>query len=113
VSNNNWSFPTSPEEAARRAGGRRHYNRWRQTLALIRQTKVSRLLGRYPLLRRGTVSAIARELAVHPSTICRDIKALLRRVQPCRHCGAFPPIGPDPGGEDGEELDSSAADPVQ
>jgi predicted DNA-binding transcriptional regulator YafY len=74
---------------------------------------LDRLLGRYPLFRRGTVTASARELGVHPSTICRDIKALLRLGRPCQHCGAFPPIGPDPGGEDGEELDSSAADPVQ
>ena len=109
---NNWSLPTSPDEAARRAGGRRHYNRWRQTLALIRQTKVSRLLRRYPLFKRGTVRAIARELGVNPSTICRDIKALLRLGPPCPHCGSSPIVGPDPDlFEDEEDLGPSANEP--
>jgi hypothetical protein len=93
---NNWSVPTTPDVVNRRAGGRRHYNRWRQTLALIRRTKVSRLLVRYPFLPRGTVTAIARQLGVHPSTICRDIKALLLLGKPCPTCGTFPKIGPDP-----------------
>jgi hypothetical protein len=75
---NSWSLPTSPDIAARRAGGRRHYNRWRQTLALVRRTEVCRLLDRFPLFERGTVTGIARELGVSPSTICRDIKTLLR-----------------------------------
>jgi hypothetical protein len=104
---NNWSFPTSNSEAYRRAGGRRHYNHWRQTLALIRRTKVSRLLRRYPLFQRGTVTGIARELGVHPSTICRDIKALLKLGRPCPQCGAFPVVGPDPDlFDDAEELEA-------
>jgi hypothetical protein len=57
---------------------------------------VSRLLHRYPLFQRGTVRAIARELGVNPSTICRDIKALLLLVRPCPHCGTPPVVGPDP-----------------
>jgi hypothetical protein len=112
---NNWSAPTSPDEVARRAGGRRHYNRWRQTLALIRQTKVSRLLRRYPLFKRGTVRGIARELGVNPSTICRDIKALLRLGRPCPHCGSFPTFGPDPDlieFEDEEDLEPVETEPA-
>lgn len=73
---NSWSFPTSPDVAARRAGGRRHYNRRRQTLALIRRTEVCELLDRFPLREWGTVSRIARLLGVSASTVCRDIKAM-------------------------------------
>jgi len=93
---NLWSNPTSNDEVARRAGGRKHYNAWRRNMAIYRRAKVSRLLSRYPLWERGTVKAIARELGVSPSTICRDIKELLRLARPCPHCGAFPIIGPDP-----------------
>jgi hypothetical protein len=101
---NNWTAPTSPAEAARRAGGRRHYNRWRQTVALIRRMKVSRLLrdrysdahfggGKVRQFRWGAVKAIATELGVSPSTICRDLKELLRVGRPCSECGRFPSLG--------------------
>ncbi len=62
---------------------------------MYRRAKVSRLLGRFPLKKRGTVRAIARVLGVSPATICRDIKALLALHRPCPHCGAFPIVGPD------------------
>jgi hypothetical protein len=89
------SAPTTPEEVARRAGGCRHYNCWRQAQALIRRSNESRLLREYPHFKRGTVSAIAKKLGVHRSTVCRDLKALRRLARPCRHCGAFPIVGPD------------------
>jgi DNA-binding NarL/FixJ family response regulator len=67
-----WSRRTTPEEAARRAGGRRHYNDLRQLAALLRGLEVARLAA---LGYRQ--AAIARELGVHRSTVCRDVAKLL------------------------------------
>src|SRR5579859_135639 len=85
---NSWSVPTSPDVVARRAGGRRHYNLRRQTLALIRRTEVCRLLDRFPLDERGTVVGIARVLGVSAATICRDLNAMYPFRQ---HCHAARP----------------------
>jgi hypothetical protein len=90
VCNINWGAPTSADEASRRAGGRRRYNNWRKLIRDLRRAQVWRLLGDYPIFHRGKVMAIAREFKVHPSTICRDIKALMRRMRCCPKCGQFP-----------------------
>jgi hypothetical protein len=95
---NNWGHTTTWDEVCRRAGGRRHYNRWRQTVRQLPRLQAVRLLARYPLTRRGTVGAIARELGVHPATVSRDIQALLREHGRCPQCGQLPPLGV---GEDG------------
>jgi hypothetical protein len=97
---NVWSTHTTWDEVCQRAGGRRHFNHWRQLCQLLRRLKVSWLLRRYRLFRRGTVTAIARELGVQPCTVSRDIRALLRLARPCPHCGALPVIGPEPEGWD-------------
>jgi hypothetical protein len=84
---NDWSARTNDDAVARRAGGRRHYNSWRQCVALVRRMEVVRLLGRFPLMGWGTVRAIAKTLRVHPSTICRDLQALAREHGRCPCCG--------------------------
>lgn len=56
-----------------RASGRRWYNSWRQFLALYRRCEVVKLLG-----QGYTRSAIAARLGVSPSTISRDIQALMQ-----------------------------------
>lgn len=77
MNNQQWRSFTSPDEVKRRAGGRRHYNNWRHAVREVRRLQVARLLNRYPIGRRGTVLAIARELGVHPSTVFRDLAAIL------------------------------------
>jgi hypothetical protein len=92
---NDWKAPTTWDEVCRRAGGRRHYNHWRQTVRLLRRLQVVRLLQQFPLRQRGTVAAIAKSLEVHPATVSRDIKALLREYGRCPHCGQLPLLGGD------------------
>jgi DNA-binding NarL/FixJ family response regulator len=71
-----WQQRTSPTEVFKRAGGRRHYNQIRALHALLRRLKVAKLaaLG-------YTQSAIAQELQVHRSTICRDLTRLAEESQ--------------------------------
>ena len=71
------------DQVCRSASGRRHYNSWRKFLAADRQIKVSQLVRKYGGLRWGVQSAIARELGVHRSIICRDFAVLF-----------FPSAGP-------------------
>lgn len=83
---NVWA-PTTPEAAARRAGGRRRYNRERQEGAFLRRYQVAELLDRYGL-DRGAQSRMAEELGVHRSTISRDLDWLLEgKRKPCQTCG--------------------------
>jgi hypothetical protein len=73
------------EQLQRRAGGRRHYNSWRQFLARLRQGEVITLVG-----QGVKVPAIAAQLQVNPSTIRRDIQAVLqgdRKGTRCPMCG--------------------------
>jgi hypothetical protein len=72
-----WGAPVPFTEACRRAGGRRHYNAWRKIIVEYRRVQVSRLLRRHGLAH-GAQAHIARALGVHPSTISRDVSALLR-----------------------------------
>ena len=83
---NIWSKPTSSDQANCRAGGRRHYNSWRQTCAAVRRVKVSRLLRRFSaeyarlgiagINQWGIQARIARKLGVSQATISRDIALL-------------------------------------
>ncbi len=86
VSNKAWAR-TSPEAAARRAGGRRRYNADRQTDALLRRHLVAQMLGEYGF-ERGAQSRMAEDLGVHRSTISRDLDWLLEdKRRPCQTCG--------------------------
>ena len=82
---NDWLAQVPDDVAHRRAGGRRHYNAWRQFMAMRRRRKVARLL------RRGYKQAqIARRLSAHPSTISRDVawlNELANRTRCCPLCG--------------------------
>jgi hypothetical protein len=111
---NNWSALVSADEAARRAAGRRHYNAWRRAIALIRRTELAWLLHVQGGLARtkkgwpdrrlgalGNQAALARQLGVSRSTICRDLQKLLAELHECPTCGAgVRPPGPAPCYED-------------
>jgi hypothetical protein len=71
-----WQDSVDDDEAARRAGGRRHYNARRRLAREYRRTQVANMLLRRPPFEWGAASAIARELGVHRSTICKDLRAL-------------------------------------
>jgi len=75
-----WSKPVSAEEAARRAGGRRAYNRLRKWRRLMRRVKVCELWWDQLTVKnyRRLKAKIARQLGVSRSTICRDIAAMNR-----------------------------------
>jgi hypothetical protein len=73
--------PLSFDRICHRAGGRRHYNAVRQFRALARRLKVLELADRFGLFLRGAQARIARELGVHRSTVCRDLKVLLREYR--------------------------------
>ena len=83
-----WRLPQgilhSQDEVERRANGRRHYNSVRQCRATLRQMEVVRLLAQG--VRRRVV--IAQRLSVHPSTMSRDVQAILAlRPGACPTCG--------------------------
>lgn len=104
-----WSFPTTPDEVARRAGGRRHYNAWRQFRALHRRSEVARRLTVQGAFRRGFQARLARELGVSRATICRDVRELRRFGYSCPRCGAYmrppePLFADDPDAEDMTDL---------
>lgn len=69
----NWTDRTDSQTAARRAGGRRSYNRWRHTCSIVRLGAVVKELKKIGFVR-GFQSEIARRLGVHRSTISRDFK---------------------------------------
>jgi hypothetical protein len=91
----NWSAPTSPSEVARRAAGRKKYNRQRQRAAQLRRRKVAALL-----FRRGWLSLpgyrllIARRLGVSIATVARDIKTIMRTGYDCPTCGSHVLVPP-------------------
>ncbi|MGH7169064.1 MAG: helix-turn-helix domain-containing protein [Gemmataceae bacterium] len=86
-----WSAPTTPDEVARRAGGRKHYNTWRRWLAFRRRyLEVSRRLFAKGALKRGYQERLARELGVSRATISRDVQYLKRQGHyDCPACGAM------------------------
>lgn len=82
-----WSTKTTPEIAAKRAGGRRHYNMYRHLKQTQRRLTVSQLLfddllgmerplGR--LIPWGIQKKIAEKLGVSEGTVSRDIRSMLR-----------------------------------
>jgi hypothetical protein len=76
----NWSAPTDFDLVCRRAAGRRRYNAKRQAEARERFKIV--LAATFPPegRKRGTQAQLARELGVHPATICRDVKKWKRTL---------------------------------
>lgn len=84
-----WSAWTSDAEAHRRAGGRRGFNRWRQTMALYRQMRLMEIVARNQMdlwKRTGAQKMLARTLGVSKSTVSRDIKAILSEYKPGKPC---------------------------
>jgi hypothetical protein len=67
---------TTTDQAYRRAGGRRRYNKQRQALALLRRLCILHHLHTQGY-HRGTLSALADAWGVHRSTIGRDVRRLL------------------------------------
>ncbi len=77
---NRWSWDSyaSDSEAARRAGGRAHYNGVRHIQRAMRRMEVLKLWKQDGgLLDYGFQSKAARRLSVNRSTIHRDVKAIL------------------------------------
>jgi DNA invertase Pin-like site-specific DNA recombinase len=86
-----WSATTTPDEVARRAGGRKHYNTWRKWLAFRRRyVEVARRLFAQGAWTRGVQARLARELGVSRATISRDVQYLKRQGHySCPACGAM------------------------
>jgi len=92
---NNWTTQVSNEEAARRAGGRRRYNRDRKRTALFRQGAIVDFWFTHAeegitMFDRGLQSLLAERFGVSRSTICRDYAAIFDgwRVTPCPTCSS-------------------------
>ncbi len=90
----NWSSPTSWEIVCKRAAGRRRYNSARQSRALDRRYELLTFLVESDIgvFTWGIRAVLADKFGVHPATISRDIKALLKRdadyeVKICEKCG--------------------------
>ncbi len=83
-----WSADTNWDEVCRRASGRRHFNAMRQLRAECRRDAlIERALESVSCVtERGFQAAQARKFGVHRSTICRDMKLLLRRAVEEKHC---------------------------
>jgi DNA invertase Pin-like site-specific DNA recombinase len=76
-----WKAKTEEEFAARRAGGRRRYNKERTTAARLRQAQVVQML------RAGVPQAeIARQLQVSRTTVWRDLRAVIGKAAGRRTC---------------------------
>jgi hypothetical protein len=89
ITREEWGDWTSDDEAHRRAGGRRRYNAWRQFLALYRRVRLMEIVARNRMdlwHRNGNQQALARALGVSPSTISRDVRAILEETRPGRPC---------------------------
>jgi hypothetical protein len=91
--NRSWHPAADPDEAARRASGRRRYNARRQVRAAIRRGRIisiweERSRAGWSIFSRGSQTQLAEMLGVDRSTICRDVKAILSRqaVATCPIC---------------------------
>jgi len=78
----NWNEPATPEIAARRAGGRRRYNRWRQLQSTLRLIRIVEFMYRNGWTGRewGIRAKIAREIGLLRSTIARDMQHVERAL---------------------------------
>jgi len=78
----NWIAPTTVEIAARRAGGRRRFNRRRQRMMTQRLCRIVEVLRRNGWYGRewGIRAKIARELGVSRATIARDLQNVERAL---------------------------------
>jgi hypothetical protein len=85
ISRHQWSQFTDFDTVCARAGGRRRWNEERAARAKVRRRDVAALLLKYSramnlsrgrLVHWGIYSRIARDLGVHRSTICRDVKVI-------------------------------------
>src|SRR5215211_6959729 len=89
IAREEWSALTSDDEAHRRAGGRRGYNMWRQSMALYRRMKLMQIVAGNGISlwkRNGAQKMLARALGVSPSTISRDVAAILSEYRPGKPC---------------------------
>ncbi len=77
-----WSNWTTSDDAARRAGGRRHYNARRHLLAELRRSALVDYLLETGALPFGRGAELARRFGVSRSTMCRDLGQVMRQP-PC------------------------------
>ena len=75
-----WSAPTDLDSVCKRAAGRRRYNAKRQAEARDRFKIVLEAILPPEGRKRGTQAQLARDLGVHPATICRDVKKWKRTL---------------------------------
>lgn len=73
-----WNQQTSPEQAYKRASGRRAYNASRFYAAATRRHTLAKMLGGYAPIR-GELASVAQRLGVSKATASRDV-AQLRRL---------------------------------
>ncbi len=74
--NIDWKERRDPGEVARRAGGRRRYNKLRAIAKAERRLVIARSVIAARGLHRGLATRLARDLGVNRSTISRDLKAI-------------------------------------
>lgn len=93
-----WKKPTSPDEAARRAAGRRRFNAERQALAKKRRDEIKELIGEKGIVLcgigygRGKGAMLANHFGVDRSTVSRDLAALMvewRTAHVCAICRSY------------------------
>lgn len=86
-----WSNPTDFETVRRRAGGRRKYNAVRQFQALMRQRDILELIKKNGGLGSPSSrqAALARQLGVSRSTVCRDFTKIFHSRVQCPFCGSI------------------------
>jgi hypothetical protein len=80
VSKREWSHPSSHGEAKARLIGRVRYREARQQAAREREEVVFQLLLERGWDRWGIITAIAKELGLHKSIVCRDRQRIVRSM---------------------------------